>query len=146
MNLQDVESRTDLTYAPQVSPDATEYSREWHITSASNYLVLVSAGDTGTQTGPAETGRLAMTLRTGGFKPWGSRTAQFTDPADVALARIIKQTSTQDIQKLKNRGAATLIQSWLNADEQVDAEHRETLDYLINALDEDRPSDRKLFP
>lgn len=37
-----------------------------------------------------------------------------------------------------------LIQSWMN---EGDAEEqRETLEYLVHALDEDRLSNRKLFP
>jgi hypothetical protein len=37
-----------------------------------------------------------------------------------------------------------LVQSWI--DEGDTDEQRETLEYLIHALDEDRPSNRKLFP
>ena len=37
-----------------------------------------------------------------------------------------------------------LLQSWL--DEEDAEEQRETGEYLIRALDEDRLSDRKLFP
>lgn len=37
-----------------------------------------------------------------------------------------------------------LVQSWI--DEGDADEQRETLEYLIQALDEDRLSDRKLFP
>lgn len=37
-----------------------------------------------------------------------------------------------------------LVQSWV--DEGDADEQRETLEYLIHALDEDRPSNRKLFP
>ena len=39
---------------------------------------------------------------------------------------------------------ATLIQSWMDGNDT--AEQRETIEYLIHALDEDRLSDRKLFP
>ena len=38
----------------------------------------------------------------------------------------------------------SLIQSWIDHDDPE--EQRETGDYLIRVLDEDRPSDRKLFP
>ena len=41
-------------------------------------------------------------------------------------------------------GLVQLVQSWI--DEGETDEHRETLDYLIHALDEDRLSNRKLFP
>jgi hypothetical protein len=38
----------------------------------------------------------------------------------------------------------TLLQSWM--DEGDPEEQRETGEYLIRALDEDRPSDRQFFP
>jgi hypothetical protein len=43
----------------------------------------------------------------------------------------------------KNQAAIELLRSWRQGDEQ---EQRETLAYLKRALDEDRLSDRKLFP
>ena len=42
------------------------------------------------------------------------------------------------------KGLGNLMQLWM--DEENTAEQRETLDYLLHALDEDRLSDRKLFP
>jgi hypothetical protein len=39
--------------------------------------------------------------------------------------------------------AINLLNSWLEGEE---AEQRETLSYIMKALDEDRPSKRKLFP
>ena len=42
-----------------------------------------------------------------------------------------------------NEEIRTLLSSWLEGDVQ---EHRETWELLKRALDEDRPSDRKLFP
>jgi hypothetical protein len=44
----------------------------------------------------------------------------------------------------RNKGLVVLLESLL-ADPDVE-EHRETLDTLMRALDEDRLSDRKLFP
>ena len=41
-------------------------------------------------------------------------------------------------------GLVALIQSWIDGNDT--AEQRETIEYLIHALDEDRLSDRKLFP
>ena len=38
---------------------------------------------------------------------------------------------------------ASLLQTWIDGDAE---EQRETGEYLIHALDEDRLSDRKLFP
>ncbi|GBO55153.1 hypothetical protein APA_3203 [Pseudanabaena sp. lw0831] len=46
--------------------------------------------------------------------------------------------------KQKQTKAVNLIQSWID-DEDVE-EQQETGQYLISALDEDRLSDRKLFP
>ena len=42
------------------------------------------------------------------------------------------------------KGLGVLIRSWM--DEEGAGEQRETIEYLVRALDEDRPSDRKLFP
>jgi ribosomal protein S2 len=44
----------------------------------------------------------------------------------------------------KQSEAVKLLQSWL--DDEDDEEQQETGQYLIQALDEDRLSDRKLFP
>ena len=41
-------------------------------------------------------------------------------------------------------GAVALLQSWI--DEGDPEEQKQTGDYLVRALDEDRPSNRKLFP
>ena len=41
-------------------------------------------------------------------------------------------------------GLGVLIRSWMG--EEGAGEQRETIEYLIRALDEDRLSDRKLFP
>jgi hypothetical protein len=46
--------------------------------------------------------------------------------------------------KLKQSEAVNLIQSWID-DEDIE-EQQETGQYLIRALDEDRLSERKLFP
>ena len=47
-------------------------------------------------------------------------------------------------QAKKNQAAIDLIDSWLNEDDP--AEHQETWDFLKKALDEDRLSNRPLFP
>ena len=39
----------------------------------------------------------------------------------------------------------SLLQSWMDVNDDAD-EQRETGDYLVRALDEDRPSGRRLFP
>ncbi len=46
--------------------------------------------------------------------------------------------------KEKQSKAVNLLQSWI--DEEDAEEHTETGEYLIRALDEERLSDRKLFP
>ena len=54
---------------------------------------------------------------------------------------IVSETDTSDDRA---NGLVQLVQSWM--DEGDTDEQRETLDYLIHALDEDRLSSRKLFP
>jgi hypothetical protein len=44
----------------------------------------------------------------------------------------------------QHKGLAALLQSWIDEDE--GDEQRQTGDFLVQALDEDRMSDRKLFP
>ena len=46
-------------------------------------------------------------------------------------------------QRRANEAAIQLLRSWREGDSE---EQRETLAYLQRVLDEDRPSDRKLFP
>lgn len=48
-------------------------------------------------------------------------------------------------QAQKNQAAINLLDSWLDDDEDA-AEHQQTWDFLKIALDEDRLSDRPLFP
>jgi hypothetical protein len=42
--------------------------------------------------------------------------------------------------------AITLLNSWQNCSDEEAQEQKETLEFLMKALDEDRPSFRKLFP
>jgi hypothetical protein len=49
-------------------------------------------------------------------------------------------------QAEENKAAIALLRSWYEVDEEGVAEQRETLALLMQALDEDRPSDQKLFP
>ena len=46
--------------------------------------------------------------------------------------------------KQKQAAAVNLLQSWI--DDEDESEQQETGQYLIRALDEDRISERKLFP
>jgi ferritin len=48
-------------------------------------------------------------------------------------------------QSQKNQAAIDLLDSWLNDDEDA-SEHQQAWDFLKTALDEDRLSDRPLFP
>jgi hypothetical protein len=48
--------------------------------------------------------------------------------------------------KSSRQNVIDLLQSWLDEDEQDAQEQRETGEYLIRTLDEDRLSSRKLFP
>jgi hypothetical protein len=58
-------------------------------------------------------------------------------------------STTSDIidveQSQKNQAAIDLLDSWLDDSEDA-AEHQKTWDFLKTALDEDRLSDRPLFP
>ncbi len=59
---------------------------------------------------------------------------------DLALQLLDKHLPTKDRQtKL-----TTLLQAWMDDDELE--EQKETGEYLVRVLDEDRLSDRKLFP
>ncbi|MGH2534787.1 MAG: hypothetical protein ACRDJW_21215 [Thermomicrobiales bacterium] len=46
----------------------------------------------------------------------------------------------------RNQGLIALLDSWKDADEDEIHEQKETWEWLKKALDEDRPSYRKLFP
>jgi hypothetical protein len=48
-------------------------------------------------------------------------------------------------QSQKNQAAIDLLDSWLDDDEDA-SEHQQAWDFLKTALDEDRLSDRPLFP
>ncbi len=51
--------------------------------------------------------------------------------------------NTPATRQAKNEAAIRLLRSWREGDEQ---EQCETWEYLKRVLDEDRPSNRKLFP
>ena len=57
-----------------------------------------------------------------------------------ALQLLSESISVQE----KSTKLVNLLQSWIDEDDA--AEQQETGEYLIQALDEDRLSDRKLFP
>jgi hypothetical protein len=71
----------------------------------------------------------------------------------ISIEAITLQLLTNSVSILDSRGYANdrkqaeavgLLQSWL--DDEDDEEQQETGRYLIQALDEDRLSDRQLFP
>lgn len=63
----------------------------------------------------------------------------------VSLDVLALQLLTNSISlKQKQSEAVNLIQSWI--DDEDDLEQQETGEYLVRVLDEDRLSDRKLFP
>lgn len=49
-------------------------------------------------------------------------------------------------QPARNESAIRLLEEWLGGGEKDEQEQRETWEYLKQALDEDRPAYRKLFP
>jgi Tfp pilus assembly PilM family ATPase len=63
----------------------------------------------------------------------------------ISIESVTLQLLTSSmLLKLKQAEAVSLIQSWID-DEDIE-EQQETGQYLIRALDEDRLSERKLFP
>ena len=76
------------------------------------------------------------------------------------VQEIIKNFSTGDFDRERyeneldqrtvsspiNHAAIELLRSWREGDEYDEEEMRTTWEYLKQTLDEDRPSDRKLFP
>lgn len=83
-----------------------------------------------------------------GFRSEDGETAPFRTPTDFVFSPALGAAGAarRRAQKDKNRGAVALLESWLTVEGEAEAEQRETLEYLIKALDEDRPSNRKLFP
>lgn len=82
-----------------------------------------------------------------GYGPQQGETAKFRAPSDLMFMWEVKRSSIQVLhgRQERNRAAATLLRSWLNADAESKKEQSETLKYLVKALDDDRLSDRKRF-
>ena len=61
-------------------------------------------------------------------------------PANQFVVEVLKQHLP-----MKNRREqfAALLESWMEEDQE---EQKDTFEYLVRSLDEDRPSQRKLFP
>lgn len=58
----------------------------------------------------------------------------------------VTEEAARQAQIEKNQGLIALLDSWADGDEEDAAEQRETWEYLERVLDEDRLSDRPLFP
>ena len=69
---------------------------------------------------------------------------QKSEQQGISIEVYTLQLLTQVSLREKQSKVVSLLQSWL--DEEDTEEQRETGEYLIRALDEDRLSDRKLFP
>lgn len=70
---------------------------------------------------------------------------QEADQQGVSVETMTLQLLAKSFQLRQNRvDAISMLQSWIE-DKDV-KEQRETGEYLVQALDEDRPSERKLFP
>lgn len=65
-------------------------------------------------------------------------------PSQVAaFPRVESQQGVAEVQREKNQAAIRLLESWSEGDAQ---EQRETWEYLKRVLDQDRSSERRLFP
>ena len=62
-------------------------------------------------------------------------------PVEKTRKQLIEPLTTEQIER-----AINLLDSWCEVDEAQVQEQRETWEYLKKVLDEDRLSDRKLFP
>jgi hypothetical protein len=70
-------------------------------------------------------------------------------PRQDTTARELNAEEEQErrrIQRENNQAAIALLDSLMNADEEEAEDQRETLEYLMRVLDEDRLSDRERFP
>lgn len=62
----------------------------------------------------------------------------------IVLQTVVRNDLFANYNLTNNDRAINLLQSWLDAEDEL--EQRETWEYLQQHLDEDRLSDRKLFP
>jgi hypothetical protein len=70
---------------------------------------------------------------------------QRAEQQGISVEAYTLQLLTENIlKKEKQTALVDLLQSWV--DEEDDQEQKETGEFLIRALDEDRLSERKLFP
>lgn len=151
MTLRERQSQTWVSrFIPRTG--ATESPQDRVAISVPYYLIFDSAEDAGSLpialSGPGGTEGVVAGLFPVGFRPQGRGTAVFGSAVDFAFESRVRavEADRQRIQREKNRRAVALLESWLNVDDETGAEHRETLEYLAKALNEDRTSNRKLFP
>jgi hypothetical protein len=65
-------------------------------------------------------------------------------PLEAYITQLLEQRFPPPLSPEQRDKAIALLRSWV--EEGDEEEQRETGEYLIRALDEDRPEDRKLFP
>jgi hypothetical protein len=69
-----------------------------------------------------------------------------TDPETADQDRALTEEEWRQRQIELNQPAIALLKSWLEEDQEDSPdEQRAALEWLMAAIDEDRPSDRKLF-
>ena len=78
-----------------------------------------------------------------GNKAWNDR---LLTPDSYPQEKLFQQTLLKDtiLEQEKQTKLVNLLQSWI--DEEDEQEQKETGEYLIEALDQDRLSERPLFP
>lgn len=68
------------------------------------------------------------------------------EPTPKPAPSIELDAEERERQIAQNQSLIALLDSWINADEEEIQDQKETWEFLKKALDEDRPSYRKLFP
>ena len=71
-------------------------------------------------------------------------TAELAEGSDVSLRTPIEAVREEETPGYRAGSLGALLRSWMNNDD--GGEHRDTLNYLIRALNEDRLSEREHFP
>lgn len=72
------------------------------------------------------------------------RLKELAEQQGQSIEQSALQVLEQQVLTSRNQQAIALLKSWV--DDPDEQEQQETGAYLIRALDEDRPSERKLFP
>ncbi len=76
-----------------------------------------------------------------------AHTAYKNPPLGPSRKTLNRDESNQHVKlSAKNQAAIELLRSWCEDDEDDEEEQKATWEFLKQALDEDRLSDRKLFP